>query len=149
MNSSSSNQTAIISVGSTSFNELIQSILSTETLNSIIKLNITSIIIQHGSCSPLIPSYLIPSTQSNQFNYKTLLLTFHDYINQIDPYLHTSKLVITHAGSGSILASLGLNFNLHQRFLIFIPNHHLMDSHQSDLIEEISKIQLAQTCEVK
>ncbi|EGG11640.1 family 1 glycosyltransferase [Melampsora larici-populina 98AG31] len=151
MNSQSDpNQTAIITVGSTSFDQLIQSTLTIPSLNSFIKSHITSLIIQHGTTPPTIPFHLISSNQPNQYSYtSTLQVTFYDFIQTIDHLLYTSKLVISHAGSGSILASLGLNFNLYQRHLIFIPNHTLMDSHQSDLIEEISKNNLGQTCELK
>lgn len=69
-------------------------------------------------------------------------------MKNVDHYLYTSKLVISHAGSGSILASLGLKYNVNGRYLIFIPNHTLMDSHQSDLVEEILKNNLGKSCEV-
>jgi beta-1,4-N-acetylglucosaminyltransferase len=56
------------------------------------------------------------------------------YISNIDQVFASSDLIISHAGSGSILSGLRMG-----KDMIIVPNTKLMDNHQVELAEVLQR----------
>lgn len=56
------------------------------------------------------------------------------YISEIDNVFASSDLIISHAGSGSILSGLRMG-----KDMIVVPNSKLMDNHQVELAEVLQR----------
>ena len=109
-----------VTVGTTVFEPLISLIYSLEFQQHLCqKWNISELIIQHGRCS--LPSDAHVPTCS--YEYKPSLL---EDMNHAD-------IIISHAGTGSILEALEL-----KKLLFVVVNEQLMDNHQLEFAKELS-----------
>jgi beta-1,4-N-acetylglucosaminyltransferase len=72
--------------------------------------------------------FRIPNSESNNAVSVELL----DYVDSITPFLDAAEIVISHAGSGTILETLRLDKVIKPR-LVVVPNETLMDNHQTEL----------------
>lgn len=108
-----------VTVGSTRFDRLIESIFNNSALiKALIKYKFDSITVQHGSGdAPIIPI-------NQGINIKCL-----DYCNDINELLKKADLIITHAGAGTILECLRMK----NKRIIAITNDTLMHDHQQEL----------------
>ncbi|KAF9431011.1 N-acetylglucosaminyldiphosphodolichol N-acetylglucosaminyltransferase catalytic subunit alg13 [Podila epigama] len=108
-----------VTVGSTRFDKLVATVSSNAFLDLFHQLNYTQLTIQHGqSPRPTIATTITSKPAVECYDYKPSL---HEDMKQAD-------LIISHAGSGSILEAL----RLHKR-LIVVVNTDLMDNHQQEL----------------
>ncbi|KAL7410369.1 glycosyl transferase [Mrakia frigida] len=123
--SHSSKKTCFVTVGSTSFDGLVHSILSPSSLAALAAKGFTRLVVQHGN-SKLPPSWLVEDT-SGRLEVETF--TFKDGVEEC---VREADLVVSHAGAGSILTTLRLD-----KPLIVVVNLSLMDNHQSELADTL------------
>ncbi|KAI1473488.1 glycosyltransferase family 1 protein [Daldinia eschscholtzii] len=129
---------------SASFKLLIEEVLSGAFLAKLKSLGFTHLTIQ---CGPDYDYFLTAKPKENPDDPNDLLVEgfpYHDDIRRFmklttandDPNmgLRDRGLIITHAGSGSILEALDFD-----SALIAVPNPTLMDNHQSEIAEEMEK----------
>ena len=109
-----------VTVGSTQFPELIDTILSTDFLTCIKNLGFSHLVVQAGSTR-------VPSV-----SFSDLKITTYTYKSSIIDDMKAAYMIISHAGSGSILEALSLD-----KKLLIVINSSLMDNHQSELANEL------------
>ncbi|XP_028816346.1 UDP-N-acetylglucosamine transferase subunit ALG13 homolog isoform X2 [Denticeps clupeoides] len=111
-------KTVFVTVGSTRFDELIESVTSEEAVEALVKRGYSRLVLQvgHGLLLPCPDS--CPGLTVKTFRFKNSIL---DELRQAD-------LVISHAGAGSCLEALGV-----QKSLLVVINDRLMDNHQLEL----------------
>lgn len=125
-----------VTVGTTKFERLINKILTDQTLDILIELGFKKIIIQIGNgCHENIPNLSTDNNSSVKFNKKNLEIEAYRFKKTINDDLKIADLVISHAGSGSIIESLEA-----QKKLIVVCNEDLMDNHQFELAEKMSQM---------
>ncbi|KAG0305238.1 N-acetylglucosaminyldiphosphodolichol N-acetylglucosaminyltransferase catalytic subunit alg13 [Dissophora globulifera] len=110
-----------VTVGSTRFDRLIAAISSPPFLAQLLSLGYTHLTVQHGQ-SPF------PTSLSSLAHDLGLHLDAYTYKSSLRDDMERASLIISHAGSGSILEALRLNKNL-----IVVVNEDLMDNHQQEL----------------
>ncbi|KAK9766999.1 N-acetylglucosaminyldiphosphodolichol N-acetylglucosaminyltransferase catalytic subunit alg13 [Basidiobolus ranarum] len=121
---SCSNGVAFVTVGSTGFDNLISKVVTSEFTQELEKLGYSSLIVQYGSSSQVFPKEL-PNGK--------LEISGYDYKSTIQLDLEKAHLVISHAGSGSIIDALRMG-----KPLIVVVNETLMDNHQLELAKKLS-----------
>lgn len=112
-----------MTVGSTKFDDLVKAMTSKRCIAVLKELGYTNLVIQHGK-----------SRHALQSSSAQLSISAYDYKPSLKDDMKNASLVISHAGSGSILESLRLN-----KHLIVIVNTSLMDNHQAELATELQK----------
>jgi beta-1,4-N-acetylglucosaminyltransferase len=112
-------------VGSTLFQNLTDVVLSQEIVQTFVRLGYNRLIVQYGSGT--IPRNV--SESQGNIHIETI-----DYIKDIDTIMEESDLIISHAGSGSILSGLRMG-----KKMVIIPNTKLMDNHQVELAEALNQ----------
>lgn len=116
--------TLFVTVGSTKFDDLIQSILNSSDLLK--KLKFRRVIIQTGK-SQYDGQKLAADLTTN------LDIEIYRYKNSILPDIKAADLVVSHAGAGTCLEVLRLN-----KKLLVVINETLMDNHQSELADQLA-----------
>ncbi|KAL7622926.1 N-acetylglucosaminyldiphosphodolichol N-acetylglucosaminyltransferase catalytic subunit alg13 [Parahypoxylon ruwenzoriense] len=137
-----------VTVGaSASFRPLIEEVLSGAFLGKLRSLRFTHLVVQ---CGPDFEYFEAAKPRRDPDDPDALVITGFPFTNDIDahmsrttaaaaPAADTSRgraqgLIITHAGSGSILSALQLNTNV-----IAVPNPALMGNHQQEIAEEMER----------
>ncbi|XP_053979132.1 UDP-N-acetylglucosamine transferase subunit ALG13 homolog [Hylaeus anthracinus] len=118
-----SGKNVFVTVGTTKFDELIKTVLTTEILEALSLKAYNKLILQIGKTS-LVPN-CVPRCGFVAIEYFTLSSNILEYVKAAD-------LVISHAGAGSILDALENKKNL-----IVVVNQSLMDNHQLELAEQL------------
>eukprot|EP00249_Psilotum_nudum_P020188 c27595_g2_i5 orf=285-791(+) len=113
-----------VTVGTTSFDALVQVVDSSECRDALLKQGYSSMLIQLGRGS------YIPSKSSQD---KDLGVDFFTFAPDLSQFMSSADLIISHAGSGSIFESLHMH-----KPLIVVVNEALMDNHQAELAEELA-----------
>ncbi|KAJ3100673.1 N-acetylglucosaminyldiphosphodolichol N-acetylglucosaminyltransferase catalytic subunit alg13 [Phlyctochytrium planicorne] len=116
-----------ITVGSTKFDLLVQVVGTTDFIKAIKDLGFTHLTLQHGASKN-------PFETTTITKYPNLTIETFDYKPSIDEFFKEADLIISHAGSGSILESMFL-----RKRLIVVPNETLMDNHQVELAEAMEE----------
>lgn len=114
----------LVTVGTTKFEKLIETVTTDEILNVLQQLGYTSIILQTGS-----GKYTEKKPTTTNIN-----LTYQPYIDDFCAAIKNSDLVISHAGAGTCLEVLQ-----NEKPLIVVVNEDLMDNHQYELAEELQE----------
>ncbi|KAF9951666.1 N-acetylglucosaminyldiphosphodolichol N-acetylglucosaminyltransferase catalytic subunit alg13 [Mortierella alpina] len=109
-----------VTVGSTRFDRLVAVAASASFLQLVHQLGYTHLILQHGK-SPI--TLHTPATPSEEAH-----LAPYSYKSSLQEDMENADLIISHAGSGSILEALRL-----KKRLIVVVNEDLMDNHQQEL----------------
>lgn len=65
-------------------------------------------------------------------------IELRDYVPDLRPFLLSSDVVISHAGSGTILEALRLPDEVKPK-LVVVPNETLMDNHQAELAQALAE----------
>ncbi len=146
----------LVTTGATvTFKKLIEFTLNTQFINLILKLHYSSLVVQYGNSqesTQLIRSILSAIKAANtefKFDESTVNVFRAQFGSsqildieciQFDPNLvsnYTSKsdLVISHAGTGSILDTL----RCHKKMIVLI-NEDLKDNHQLEIAEAFEKL---------
>ncbi|KAJ2464042.1 UDP-N-acetylglucosamine transferase subunit ALG13 [Coemansia sp. RSA 2337] len=117
-----------VTVGSTGFDELVMAVCTRQFLRSLAARGFRQLCVQCGSSEDL---FTPPSTESGAFG---IAIESFDYTSSPQRFIEQADLVICHAGTGSILEAL------HSRKpTIVVVNHQLMDNHQSEIAQELSR----------
>ncbi|RMZ99560.1 UDP-N-acetylglucosamine transferase subunit ALG13 -like protein [Brachionus plicatilis] len=127
-----------VTVGTTKFEHLIETILSDNILDILKEQNFNKIILQIGNGNHQDQNLQNISREKNAavtFKKKNLEIEAYRYKNTLKDDLNKADLVISHAGSGSIIESLEAN-----KKLVVVCNQDLMDNHQFELAEKMAKL---------
>lgn len=117
-----SKKSVFVTVGTTKFNDLIYSVTKRRTLEAFKRKGYTSLTIQMGNgLIDIEPSDII---EISSYTFKP----------DIGSDISNSDLVISHGGAGSIMQALD-----HKKPLLVVINEDLMDNHQYELAEKLSK----------
>ncbi|ORX90361.1 asparagine-linked glycosylation 13 [Basidiobolus meristosporus CBS 931.73] len=114
---------AFVTVGSTGFDNLIAEVSKVEFTQELENLGYSTLLVQYGSSSH---AFTKPLSNSNVTVYG------FDYKSSLLPDLEKAQLVISHAGSGSIIEALRLG-----KPLIVVVNDTLMNNHQLELASKL------------
>ena len=125
--------TLFVTVGTTQFPELIESIHCSEFYNLALKHGFTHVIIQHGA-HPL-PKATLPAS---------LTVTHFDFKPSLEEYFASADFIISHAGTGSVLEALS-----NQKRLLVVVNARLMDNHQQELAQELAQQKFLQMTQIE
>nr|CAG4645285.1 EOG090X0KOU [Leptodora kindtii] len=113
--------TVFVTVGTTSFDKLIQTVLQSEILVLLEKVGCRKLVLQIGrGQEPIIPHNC------------PIEITWFRLKNGIREDIDNASLVISHAGAGSCTEVLAA-----KKPLIVVVNQDLMDNHQSELAEQL------------
>ncbi|KAF9124237.1 N-acetylglucosaminyldiphosphodolichol N-acetylglucosaminyltransferase catalytic subunit alg13 [Mortierella sp. 14UC] len=113
----------LVTVGSTRFDKLVAAACSSSLQQLLTSLGYSQLTIQHGK-SPISSTTSIPDSTSES----SLQVTSYPYKPSLHEDMEKADLIISHAGSGSILEALRLN-----KKLVVVVNEDLMDNHQMEL----------------
>ncbi|XP_035264041.1 UDP-N-acetylglucosamine transferase subunit ALG13 homolog [Anguilla anguilla] len=115
-------KTVFVTVGTTSFDELIESITSEEATQALSALGYKKLVLQVGRGA------VLPGPDS----CAGLLVHAFRFKDSIAEDIRDADLVISHAGAGSCLEALGA-----KRPLLVVVNDKLMDNHQLELAKQL------------
>jgi beta-1,4-N-acetylglucosaminyltransferase len=115
---------AVVTVGSTCFNELIQQCDSTEFFNAIQKLGINEVLIQTGRTD-----YVFKTRTT-----EGMKITVCEYKPNLAAEIKKAQLLISHAGAGTILEAM----RAHTQTIV-VPNERLMSNHQLQLARALDE----------
>ncbi|WWD16226.1 hypothetical protein CI109_100652 [Kwoniella shandongensis] len=127
----------LVTVGSTLFPALTNTILSPPLLAKLSSLGIKQLIVQYGRAD--LPPDLGIGVDSKGSGIKYIdgmVVQVMRFSEKFEELVKKSDAVISHAGSGSILTTLRRNPPIP---LLVVPNETLMDNHQAELADEMSK----------
>jgi len=113
-----------VTVGTTSFDRLIETVSSKSFVELLERLGYRSIVLQIGR-----GVYEPESIDRKHFSLK-----YYRYKDSIAADIHRASLVISHAGAGSVLETLQAG-----RPLIVVINELLMDNHQLELASQLAE----------
>ncbi|KAJ1675621.1 hypothetical protein EV182_000904 [Spiromyces aspiralis] len=115
-----------VTVGSTGFDTLVASVCSTQFLESAKREGFDEIVVQYGASGACFtpPRDLLPVRVSG-----------FSYSNSIEEHYDSASLIVSHAGSGSILAALRRGIPL-----VVAINDRLMDNHQRELADALAEM---------
>ncbi|XP_033225281.1 UDP-N-acetylglucosamine transferase subunit ALG13 homolog [Belonocnema kinseyi] len=118
-----SRKTVFVTVGTTKFDELINTITQNEILKALNEKGYNHLILQIGNTS------LDPDC-TPRCGFKSIV-SFH--LNpSLEKYVSSADLIISHAGAGSCLEALEA-----KKPLIVVTNELLMDNHQLELAQQL------------
>ncbi|BGP25268.1 UDP-N-acetylglucosamine transferase subunit ALG13 [Rhodotorula toruloides] len=139
----------VLTVGSTRFDPLVASFLDPTSLSSLSSLGIQYVLAQIGSSA--LPEGWKEGVRTLD---KSLQVEVVKFLGDLEERVGKADLVVSHAGAGSILSFLrpldssspASQPTATRRQLVLVPNSTLMDSHQSDLADEMEKKGWAVVC---
>ncbi|XP_068614459.1 UDP-N-acetylglucosamine transferase subunit ALG13-like [Brachionichthys hirsutus] len=115
-------KTVFVTVGTTSFDELIESVTSSENVQVLKARGYGRLVLQVGRGNVLPTADACPHVKLEVFRFK----------NSIEEEFKQADLVISHAGSGSCLEALGAD-----KPLLVVVNDKLMNNHQIELAMQL------------
>lgn len=116
-----------VTVGTTQFDDLISTILSSQCLNQLKAFKCEHLVIQFGTGHEIDA----PLIESAEQHYGITVESFRLKNNILDD-IENSNLVISHAGAGSCIEVLNA-----KKPLIVVINEKLMDNHQTELAAQL------------
>ena len=128
--------TCLVTVGTTKFNALIESVDSASVADALIELGFSHLFLQIGQ-GEYIPERLIPDGQTEATidrAYGSLSIEYFRLVPSLAEYVDRADLVISHAGAGSIFEALNAG-----KRVIAVPNPLLMGNHQKELANHLQK----------
>lgn len=120
--------TVFVTVGSTKFDKLINKVISNETGSQLIELGFNRLILQVGESS-----YDKSQVETLQSDFN-LDIEIYKYKSSILEDIERADVVVGHGGAGTCLEVLRAN-----KRLLLVINDTLMDNHQAELAEQLSK----------
>ncbi|KAJ3854657.1 glycosyl transferase [Lentinula lateritia] len=126
---------AFITVGSTRFDGLIKSIFSPSVLASLSNKGYTNIVVQCGNSDFPYVHLLVHGEQSFQLEKDGVIIECWKFKPSLQRDYERADLVISHAGSGTIVDVLRMD-----KPLIVVPNPTLADNHQQELASALEKL---------
>ncbi|KAI0451197.1 hypothetical protein F5B21DRAFT_488059 [Xylaria acuta] len=136
-------RTAFVTIGATAgFRSLLQEVVSPKFLTTLRSLNFTDLVVQCGPdleyFGAIRPDHAPTSygVEITTFSYAPDLKQYYLQASQSDGHGDDGKrdrgVIISHAGSGSIIEALEFDSKL-----VAVPNPELMDNHQLEIAEEM------------
>ncbi|KAI5803479.1 glycosyltransferase family 28 C-terminal domain-containing protein [Peziza echinospora] len=130
-------KTVLVTVGATfPFPKLTLAALSPPVQRTLLAHNFTHIILQHGlpasSSDPAITAVTATLPPNTPPTPHLLAVESHSFLPSLHTHISSADLIISHAGSGTILDVLRMG-----KRLIVVPNPELMDGHQQELAREL------------
>ncbi|KAJ8468434.1 hypothetical protein ONZ45_g17245 [Pleurotus djamor] len=120
-----------VTVGSTKFDALIESVLSADVLQSLQARGYNTLVVQCGDSQ----ANILENTKGQATIVKNgVVCEVWRFKPSLEVEFERADLVISHAGSGTILEVLR-----RRKPLIVVPNSSLLDDHQQELANELSK----------
>ncbi|KAK6500182.1 N-acetylglucosaminyldiphosphodolichol N-acetylglucosaminyltransferase catalytic subunit alg13, variant 3 [Arthrobotrys musiformis] len=124
-----------VTVGTTAFDGLIKAVLVPEVVLQLSGLGYTHIGVQYGRGKDVYDASFTPELSSTVKETGISIGGFeYEESSRITELIQEADLIISHAGSGTILDALR-----YQKAIIVVPNESLMDNHQAELAKEMSK----------
>lgn len=115
-------KTVFVTVGTTSFDDLIQTITCPASVQALKANGYERLVLQVGRGSAVPEADSCPQVELEVFRFK----------DSIAEDMRQADLVISHAGSGSCLEALGAG-----KPLLVVVNDKLMDNHQLELAQQL------------
>jgi len=116
-----SSKTVFVTVGTTKFESLIESVSSKSFLDWLVSQQYTKIIVQHGRGSK-------PTLETS------LECEIYDFKKSLEQDMKDADLVISHGGAGTIVEATKLGCKL-----VVVINELLMNNHQEELAEALAE----------
>ncbi|KZT59006.1 glycosyltransferase family 1 protein [Calocera cornea HHB12733] len=116
--------TAFVTVGSTRFTPLIKAVVSEDCLRVLHQAGFDELVVQCGNSE----------VETGDFSAEGVSVQVWRFALSIQSFVESASLVISHAGSGTILDVLRAG-----KPLIVVPNTSLMDNHQVELADALAK----------
>ncbi|EPS45171.1 hypothetical protein H072_829 [Dactylellina haptotyla CBS 200.50] len=134
--SQKSDRKVFITVGTTNFDSLITAVLQPAVVDLLQSQGYTTLRVQYGQGVELYQS-LYTAELEGVLAKSSMSIGGYAYASgdEITNEIKTSELIISHAGSGTILEALR-----YQKRIIVVPNESLMDNHQKELANEMAKL---------
>ncbi|TFK72197.1 glycosyl transferase [Pluteus cervinus] len=129
-----------VTVGSTKFDALIQAILSDSTLRVLKKRGYHRLVIQCGNSAHEFVNF-VDGDRVHKVEQDGVSIEVWRYKPSLKEAFEEADLVISHAGSGTILEVLRLG-----KPLIVIPNPTLLDNHQEEVATALSELGHLKSC---
>ncbi|RVD83925.1 uncharacterized protein DFL_005697 [Arthrobotrys flagrans] len=124
-----------ITVGTTAFDNLIKVLLVPEIIAQLNGHGYNEIRIQYGKGKDVYDAAFTPEMKELVKETGISIAGFeYEESSRITELIQEADLIISHAGSGTILDALR-----YQKAIIVVPNESLMDNHQAELANEMSK----------
>ncbi|KAF3184955.1 N-acetylglucosaminyldiphosphodolichol N-acetylglucosaminyltransferase catalytic subunit alg13 [Orbilia oligospora] len=124
-----------ITVGTTAFDDLITALLIPGIITQLHGLGFNEIRVQYGKGKDVYDAAFTPEFKSTVKEAGMSIAGFeYEESSRITEFIKEADLIISHAGSGTILDALR-----YQKAIIVVPNESLMDNHQAELASEMSK----------
>ncbi|KAG5416743.1 ALG13 [Candida metapsilosis] len=157
--------TILVTTGATiTFKQLIEAVVSTRFINSLIELGVSRLFIQYGNeikgsqhiSRQFFQNQLEKSNIEKEFKFTlendatndTITLANNEieivtfpFSPRIQGYIKQADIVISHAGTGSIIDTLR-----NRKKLIVVVNNQLMDNHQEEIANEFVKMNYCAKC---
>ncbi|CAI4222654.1 unnamed protein product [Auanema sp. JU1783] len=121
---------AFVTVGTTSFDDLINAITESSSLASLKANGVQELIVQYGGGNPT----FLMNNEDGSAEMDGMKVTFFRYSPDIKPYMEKAKVVIGHAGAGTIMEALKLT-----KPFIAVINENLMNNHQVELANALAE----------
>ncbi|KAF5365794.1 hypothetical protein D9758_003248 [Tetrapyrgos nigripes] len=118
---------AFVTVGSTRFDSLVNRVLSTPVLSSLRNQGYSELVVQCGN-SDFDYAHLLQHQTSCDIDKDGVSIQLWRFKPSLQDEYERARLVISHAGSGTILDVLRM-----KKPLIVVPNPTLLDNHQEEL----------------
>ncbi|CAL8097321.1 unnamed protein product [Orchesella dallaii] len=115
-----------VTVGTTSFQQLIQLIVSDKVVDQFSKWGVKEVRIQGGKNNI--------DRDSNEWVERDIKYSLYEYKPTIDEDIQWADIIISHAGAGTTLEALDQG-----KVLLVVPNETLMDNHQLELAKKLEK----------
>ncbi|KAL9714758.1 N-acetylglucosaminyldiphosphodolichol N-acetylglucosaminyltransferase catalytic subunit alg13 [Leucoagaricus gongylophorus] len=122
---------AFVTIGSTRFDLLVKEILSVRTLEALKSRGCTTLTVQCGN-SAFEQASLIAKGETTKLSVEGIQVELWKFKPALTKEYEKADLVISHAGSGTIIEILRL-----PRPLIAVPNPTLLHNHQEELAQEL------------
>ncbi|KAF9036601.1 glycosyltransferase 28 [Panaeolus papilionaceus] len=126
---------AFVTVGSTKFDKLIQAIFSEEVLSSLKERGYTHLIVQCGNSAFDMADKIVGGREES-LEIVGVHIEFWQYKPSLEKCYEKADLVISHAGSGTIVDVLRMG-----KVMIVVPNNTLADNHQEELASALQEMQ--------
>ncbi|KAL5511621.1 ALG13 [Sanghuangporus vaninii] len=126
---------AFVTVGSTFFNELVDAVLSQPVLQALFTKGFTDLVVQCGKYPAALRFPDVSADGPWQWTEEGVRIEMWRYKSTLRNDYDAANIVISHAGSGTILDVLRL-----PKPMIVVPNPSLLDNHQVDLASELDKL---------
>lgn len=113
----------LVTVGTTSFDELIEAVTSSQFIKLLMSQGYTRLSLQIGR------GQYIPDSSPTPLGF---VMSWFRYKPTLASDMQNATLIISHGGSGSILEALSL-----EKMLVVVVNENLMGNHQTELAEQM------------